>query len=89
MITEALKKFVQQVHVELTDPGPIVLSGDLYHFRVSREKQYVPEFNFDADMTRASIEKIEKFLEINEVLLWIEHESAWFEQMDKAPKYYQ
>jgi hypothetical protein len=66
-----------------------VLSGDLYHFRVSRENRRVPTFNFDAEMTLASMEKVEAFVAETGATFWIEHEYELFRTLNTAPAYYE
>jgi len=78
----------QVLFIDLANSGPVVLSGDLYHFAISREKRRVPDFNFDRDMTLNSMDRIEKLIEDTGAALWIEHELAFFEQLDKAPAFY-
>lgn len=78
----------QVVFIDLADTGPIVLSGDLYHFAISRQDRRVPKFNVDKDMTLASMDRVEAFIEETGSTLWIEHELAFFEQLNKAPAYY-
>ncbi len=78
----------QVLFIDLANSGPVVLSGDLYHFAISREKRRVPDFNFDRDMTLISMDRIEKLIEDTGAALWIEHELAFFEQLDKAPAFY-
>jgi glyoxylase-like metal-dependent hydrolase (beta-lactamase superfamily II) len=68
--------------------GRVVLSGDLYHFALSREQQRVPTFNFDVDMTLASMKRVESFLEEAGATLWIEHELALFQRLNKSPSHY-
>jgi glyoxylase-like metal-dependent hydrolase (beta-lactamase superfamily II) len=75
----------QVLYVELAETGPIVLSGDLYHFRESRELKRVPTFNWDEAATRASFDKIEALLAEKGAELWIEHELAFHEQLELAP----
>ena len=79
----------QVLFLDLAETGPLVLSGDLYHFRVSREQRRVPTFNFDAEMTLASMEKVEAFVAEVGATFWIEHDYALFRQLDTAPAYYQ
>jgi hypothetical protein len=74
--------------IDLANTGPVVLSGDLYHFAISRRDRRVPGFNVDRDMTLASMDRVEAFIEENSATLWIEHELALFEQLIKAPAYY-
>jgi glyoxylase-like metal-dependent hydrolase (beta-lactamase superfamily II) len=79
----------QSLFVDLRMRGPIVLSGDLYHFRVSREMRRVPTFNVDPDATLASMDRIEGLVEETGAELWIEHELARFEELKKAPDFYE
>jgi N-acyl homoserine lactone hydrolase len=78
----------QVLYIDLANYGPIVLSGDLYHFAVSRQKRYVPTFNFNVDDTLASMDRVEAFLVETGAELWIEHELARFEQLNKSPFLY-
>lgn len=79
----------QVLFLELAETGPLVLSGDLYHFRLSREDQRVPTFNFDAAATRRSMARVETFVAEVGATFWIEHDYALFQTLDKAPAYYQ
>jgi glyoxylase-like metal-dependent hydrolase (beta-lactamase superfamily II) len=78
----------QVLFVDLANTGPVVLSGDLYHFRISREDRRVPTFNVDRELTLASMDRVEAFLEETGADLWIQHELAFYEKLDKAPSYY-
>jgi len=75
----------QVLFLDLEKTGPILLSGDLYHFRVSREKKLVPSFNVDEKESVESIDKIEKFIKKTGAKLWIEHELAQYERIKKMP----
>jgi N-acyl homoserine lactone hydrolase len=78
----------QVMFLDLTETGPLVLSGDLYHFQLSREDRRVPTFNFDAEMTLDSMDRVEAF--VNEVgaTFWIEHNFELFQNLATAPAYY-
>ncbi|MEJ2131152.1 MAG: N-acyl homoserine lactonase family protein [Gammaproteobacteria bacterium] len=78
----------QVLFVDLGNTGPIVLSGDLYHFRESRELRRVPKFNFDEAQSFASIDEIERMLAERKATLWIEHDLAFHERLKKAPEFY-
>jgi len=78
----------QVLFIDLINTGPIVLSGDLYHFALSRAERRVPSFNVDADATLASMDRVEALLEVEDATLWIEHELALFETLNKSPEYY-
>ena len=79
----------QVLFLELAETGPLVLSGDLYHFRLSREERRVPTFNFDAEMTLESMEKVEAFVAERNATFWIEHDLALFETLRTAPAFYE
>jgi hypothetical protein len=66
-----------------------VLSGDLYHFRRSRERRRVPLFNTNQPQTLASMDKVEALLEREGATLWIEHDKALADTLRKAPGYYE
>jgi glyoxylase-like metal-dependent hydrolase (beta-lactamase superfamily II) len=78
----------QVLFIDLENSGPVVLSGDLYHFAISRQDRRVPEFNVDRDMTLESMDRVEALVEETGATFWIEHELAFFEQLNKAPAYY-
>ncbi len=78
----------QVLFLDLPETGPIVLSGDLYHFKVSREYKRVPTFNVDSTQSLESMNQIEAFLEKTGAELWIEHELAQFNRLKKSPQYH-
>ena len=78
----------QVLLLKLTETGPLVLSGDLYHFRRSRELRRVPEFNTNAEDTLSSMDKVEALIEQENATLWIEHDKALADTLRKAPESY-
>ena len=78
----------QVLFVDLANTGPIVLSGDLYHFAISRQDRRVPEFNVDREMTLASMDRVEALVQETGATLWIQHELEFFRQLNTAPAYY-
>ena len=74
--------------IDLANTGPVVLSGDLYHFAISRAEKRVPQFNTDRDATLESMDRVEALLVQTGAELWIEHELARFEQLKKSPSNY-
>ena len=79
----------QVLFLDLAETGPLVLSGDLYHFRLSRAERRVPTFNFDAEMTLESMERVEAFVAERNATFWIEHDLALFETLQTAPAFYE
>jgi len=79
----------QVLFVDLAESGPLVLSGDLYHFRLSRAERRVPTFNIDKEQTLAAMEKVENFVAEKGATFWIEHDLALAKTLRLAPDYYQ
>ncbi len=79
----------QVLLVRLQDPGPVVLSGDLYHFRLSRAERRVPVFNTSPEQSRASMDRVEALLQAEGATLWIEHDLALAQTLRQAPEFYE
>ena len=75
----------QVLWVDLESRGPVVLAGDLYHFRASRALRRVPEFNADREQTLASMDRIEAIAAQTGASLWIEHDLALADELPRAP----
>jgi len=75
----------QTLLVHLRNTGPVLLSGDLYHFRATRRLRAVPMFNTNADQTLASMDKVERLIEEMGAALWIEHDLAMAQALRLAP----
>jgi len=78
----------QVLLLQLDNTGPVLLSGDLYHFRASRELRVAPVFNTSAEETFKSMDKVEALMLIEGATLWIEHDQALADTLKKAPAYY-
>jgi glyoxylase-like metal-dependent hydrolase (beta-lactamase superfamily II) len=78
----------QALLVNLANTGPVILSGDLYHFRANRSLRRAPNFNFDAALTLESMDKVEALIKETGATLWIEHDKALADTLRKAPEYY-
>ena len=78
----------QVLLVQLAETGSLVLSGDLYHFAISRELQRVPVYNVDSAQSRESMRRVEALLKEVGAQLWIHHDSTLFATLRKAPAYY-
>ena len=63
----------QVLLLRLENYGPLLLSGDLYHFVKSREVKATPVFNVNAVQSRESMVKIEEVIASEGATLWIEH----------------
>ncbi|MEN3971820.1 N-acyl homoserine lactonase family protein [Sphingomicrobium sp. XHP0235] len=66
--------------------GPILLSGDQYHFNENRADRGVPTFNADRADTLASHDRIEKLAENLGATLIIQHECADIAKLPAFPE---
>ncbi|MCR9278749.1 MAG: MBL fold metallo-hydrolase [Pseudomonadaceae bacterium] len=78
----------QVLFLDLEKTGPILLSGDLYHFRFSRQHRRTPVFNADKEATLAAMTAIENLLVERQATLWIEHDKVLADQLNKSPAFY-
>jgi N-acyl homoserine lactone hydrolase len=78
----------QVIYVKLAKSGPILLSGDLYHYREERFTDKTPTFEFNGPQSLASRANIEAFVKKSGAQLWIEHDLQLFRGLKKAPEYY-
>jgi len=78
----------QALLVNLENYGPVLLSGDLYHFRANRTLRRPPKFNVDAAMTLESMDKVEAVIKDTGATLWIEHDKALADTLKKTPAFY-
>jgi N-acyl homoserine lactone hydrolase len=78
----------QVLVVNLPETGPVVLSGDLYHYAAERTKDRYPTFEFNLDQTRASRAALEAFMTKTKARLWIQHDFTAHAALKKAPEYY-
>lgn len=77
----------QVLFVDLPKTGPVVISGDLYHYPEERTLQRLP-IRDNQEQTAASRAVLEKFLMEKGAQLWIQHDIAAHERLKKAPEYY-
>jgi N-acyl homoserine lactone hydrolase len=70
--------------VKLPQIGPVVLSGDLMHFRENYESNGVPAFNTDRAQTLASLERVKKIAANSKATVIIQHDAR---DLDKLPAF--
>jgi N-acyl homoserine lactone hydrolase len=78
----------QVLFLKLARTGPIVLSGDLYHYPEERKFNRVPTTEFNPQQTAASRAAIEAFLKQTGAQLWIQHDFNGIAKLKKSPQYY-
>jgi N-acyl homoserine lactone hydrolase len=74
--------------VKLAKTGPVVLSGDLYHYPAERTLGRLPTFEVSEEQTKAARAQVETFLTRTGAELWIQHDLAAFRKLKLAPAYY-
>jgi glyoxylase-like metal-dependent hydrolase (beta-lactamase superfamily II) len=79
----------QVLYVKLSRTGPVLLSGDLYHYPEERVLDRVPTFEFNAAQTRTSGVAVDSFLKKTRAQLWIEHDFNGNAKLKKAPEHYE
>ncbi len=73
--------------VRLKNTGPVVLSGDLYHYAEERELHRMPEQEKTSG-TVQSRQKVEDLLQRIHAQLWIGHSMEFFRTVRKSPAWY-
>ena len=79
----------QSLLVRLPQTGSIVLSGDMTHFRDNWEERRVPSVNFNADQTKASMQRIAQILTDKHAELWINHDDPQSHSQKHSPAFYE
>ncbi|HXE63809.1 MAG TPA: N-acyl homoserine lactonase family protein [Bryobacteraceae bacterium] len=81
----------QSLLVNLKKTGPILLSGDLYHYPAERTlKNFTPFANLgDPAQEAASKAKVEALLKQKHAKLWIQHDILADAKLRKSPGYYE
>ncbi|MEO5671551.1 MAG: N-acyl homoserine lactonase family protein [Ramlibacter sp.] len=75
----------QALLVRLKEKGPVILSGDLVHFRENYEAMGVPGFNFDRSATIASMERMKQMEKNLKATFIIQHDPRDIEKLPAFP----
>ncbi|WP_442847269.1 N-acyl homoserine lactonase family protein [Leeuwenhoekiella sp. H156] len=70
--------------VDLPETGPLVLTGDTYHFEQNRKDAIVPQFNYDIPQSEETIKAFEAFVKEKNAKVWIQHDLDDFNAMTTA-----
>ena len=79
----------QSLYLKLAKTGPILLSGDLYHYPEEITYKRIPPFDSDKDQTEKSRAMIEDFVKKNKAQLWIQHDYTAGIKRKIAPEFYE
>ena len=78
----------QSLFVRLVKTGPVLLTGDLYHYAAEKTLNQVPVRDFNRDQTAASRRAVDEFLKATGAQLWIQHDITTNATLKHAPLYY-
>jgi len=76
----------QSLFLKLAKTGPLILTGDLYHYPEEMKLKIVPSSDFNKEQTAKSREMIETFAKTAGAQIWIQHDAS--AKLKKSPEYY-
>jgi N-acyl homoserine lactone hydrolase len=79
----------QVLFLRLARTGPVLLSGDLWHYPEERKLSRYPTTEFNKEQTLASRAKIEAYMKKTGAQLWIQHDFMANAKLKKAPAFYE
>jgi len=79
----------QSLFLKLKNTGPVLLSGDLYHYPEELTMKRIPIIESNQQQTAKSREAIEAFVKKNNAQLWIQHDAARAAKWKMAPAFYE
>jgi N-acyl homoserine lactone hydrolase len=79
----------QSLFLKLAKTGPVLLSGDLYHYPEEITYKRIPSFDSDKEQTARSRAMIEEFVRKNNAQLWIQHDYTAGIKRKIAPEFYE
>jgi glyoxylase-like metal-dependent hydrolase (beta-lactamase superfamily II) len=78
----------QSLLVRLKQTGPVLLTGDLYHYPAERALKTPPPNADNKELSTASRAKVEDLLQKAGAKLWIQHDIVANATLRKSPQYY-
>jgi N-acyl homoserine lactone hydrolase len=78
----------QVLLITLARTGPVVLSGDLYHYPEERTLDRVPTFDADPAQNRKARAAVDTYVKNNRAQLWIQHDFKGNAALKKGPAFY-
>ena len=78
----------QSLFVKLAKTGPVLLTGDLYHYAAERTMKTVPIRDYNREQTTASRAAMDELLKNTGAQLWIQHDILANATLKHAPLYY-
>jgi glyoxylase-like metal-dependent hydrolase (beta-lactamase superfamily II) len=78
----------QSLFVRLPHTGPVVLTGDLYHYPAEMHRTAAFVNHADNDVVSSSRAALEEFARSENAQMWIQHDAAHGAELRKSPDYY-
>jgi N-acyl homoserine lactone hydrolase len=78
----------QVLFVKLSRTGPVVLSGDLYHWTAERTLDRMPDREREQGQTKMSRVAVDDFIIKSGATLWVQHDIVEYSRLNKSPAYY-
>lgn len=79
----------QVLYMKLAKTGPVVVSGDLWHYPEERTLNRLPVTEFNVDQTVASRAAVEDHIKKTGAQLWIQHDFTANAKLKKVPGFYE
>jgi N-acyl homoserine lactone hydrolase len=79
----------QVLFLKLKKTGPVVLSGDLYHYPEELKMGKIPTNEFNPAQTATSRAEVEAFLKKTGAQLWVQHDLTANRKLKKSPEFYE
>jgi N-acyl homoserine lactone hydrolase len=79
----------QVLFLKFAKTGPVLLSGDLWHYPEERKLNRYPNTEFNLEQTKASRASIEAYMKKTGAQLWIQHDYTGNAKLKKAPEFYE
>ncbi len=74
--------------VRLANTGPVLLSGDVAHYRYTLQHRCVPAMNADPEQSRRSMERVEALVEAEGAQLWLNHDIVQSATLPHLPAFF-
>lgn len=79
----------QSLFVKLADTGPVIMTGDAYHYPEERTAHKLPKGDPNIEQSALSRAKMDSIMEWTGAQLWISHDIINWAKLKKSPDYYE
>lgn len=79
----------QVLLLNLKQTGPVLISGDMYHFPEDRNLHHLPPAEKNNEQSIASRAKIEAIIKQRHAQIWMEHDFVGNSHLKKSPDFYE